>query len=127
MEYDKTNFFKWLYFQIGVKEKKLKLPVYYKYILEESEANFIKNLSIFKEHKKLSKGNIRKRPIEKKSQRLSFFSDNFLTNENHFNTYKYLPKEETGREHYSVEEYKKITNFKQTKEILKNINQKKKY
>ena len=97
MEYDKTNFFKWLYFQIGVKEKKLKLPVYYKYILEESEANFIKNLSIFKEHKKLSKGNIRKRPIEKKSQRLSFFSDNFLTNENHFNTYKYLPKEEILR------------------------------
>ena len=32
-----------------------------------------------------------------------------------------LPKEETGREHYSVEEYKKITNFKQTKEILNNM------
>ena len=32
-----------------------------------------------------------------------------------------LPKEETNRQHYSVEEYKKITNFKQTKEILKNM------
>ena len=98
MEYDKTNFFKWLFFQIGVKENKLKLPIYYKYILEESESNFNKNISIFKEHKKLSsKGSIRKRPIEKKSQRLSFFSDNFLTSENHFYTYKFLPKEEILR------------------------------
>ena len=32
-----------------------------------------------------------------------------------------IGEEETGREHYSVEEYKKITNFKQTKEILNNI------
>ena len=32
-----------------------------------------------------------------------------------------LPKEETNRQHYSVEEYKKITNFKQTKEILNNM------
>ena len=41
--------------------------------------------------------------------------------ENGFNLQRGLPKEETGREHYSVEEYKKITNFKQTKEILNNI------
>ena len=41
--------------------------------------------------------------------------------ENGFNLQRGLPKEETNREHYSVEEYKKITNFKQTKEILKNI------
>ena len=41
--------------------------------------------------------------------------------ENGFNLQRGLPKEETKREHYSVEEYKKITNFKQTKEILKNI------
>lgn len=32
-----------------------------------------------------------------------------------------MPKEETNRQHYSVEEYKNITNVKQTKEILKNI------
>ena len=32
-----------------------------------------------------------------------------------------LPIEETNRQHYSVEEYKKITNFRQTKEILKNM------
>lgn len=30
-------------------------------------------------------------------------------------------KEETNRQHYSVEEYKKITNFKETKEVLKNM------
>ena len=41
--------------------------------------------------------------------------------ENGFNLQRGLSKEETGREHYSVEEYKKITNFKQTKEILNNI------
>ena len=41
--------------------------------------------------------------------------------ENGFDLQRGLPKEETNRQHYSVEEYKKITNFKQTKEILKNI------
>ena len=41
--------------------------------------------------------------------------------ENGFNLQRGLPKEEKGREHYSVEEYKKITNFKQTKEILNNM------
>ena len=41
--------------------------------------------------------------------------------ENGFNLQRGLPKEETGRGHYSVEEYKKITNFKQTKEILNNM------
>jgi len=42
--------------------------------------------------------------------------------ENGFNLQRGLPKEETNRKHYSVEEYKKITNFKETKEILKNLN-----
>lgn len=41
--------------------------------------------------------------------------------ENGFDLQRGLPKEETNRKHYSVEEYKKITNFKQTKEVLKNI------
>lgn len=41
--------------------------------------------------------------------------------ENGFDLQRGLPKEETNREHYSVEEYKKITNFKQTKEILNNV------
>ena len=41
--------------------------------------------------------------------------------ENGFDLQRGLPKEETNRQHYSVEEYKKITNFKQTKEILQNI------
>ena len=40
---------------------------------------------------------------------------------NGFDLQRGLPKEETNREHYSVEEYKKITNFKQTKEILNNM------
>ena len=41
--------------------------------------------------------------------------------ENGFDLQRGLPKEETNRQHYSVEEYKKITNFKETKEVLKNI------
>ena len=41
--------------------------------------------------------------------------------QNGFELQRGLPREETGREHYSVEEYKKITNFKQTKEILNNM------
>ena len=41
--------------------------------------------------------------------------------ENGFNLQRGLPKEETNRQHYSVEEYKKITNFKETKEVLKNM------
>lgn len=32
-----------------------------------------------------------------------------------------LPKEETNRKHYTIEEYKNITNFENTKETLKNI------
>ena len=38
-----------------------------------------------------------------------------------FNLERGLPKEETNRKHYSVEEYKKITNFEKTKEVLENM------
>ncbi len=41
--------------------------------------------------------------------------------ENGFDLQRGLPKEETNRQHYSVEEYKKITNFKEAKEVLKNM------
>ena len=41
--------------------------------------------------------------------------------ENGFDLQRGLPKEETNRQHYFVEEYKKITNFKETKEVLKNM------
>lgn len=40
---------------------------------------------------------------------------------NGFNLKRGLPKEETNREHYTVKEYKDITNFEKTKETLKNI------
>lgn len=40
---------------------------------------------------------------------------------NGFELQRGKPKEETNREHYSVEEFKKITNLKKTKETLKNI------
>lgn len=40
---------------------------------------------------------------------------------NGFDLKRGLPKEETNREHYTVKEYKNITNFEQTKETLKNI------
>ena len=40
---------------------------------------------------------------------------------NGFELERGLPKEETRREHIDLKEYKEITNFKKTKEILKNI------
>ncbi len=38
-----------------------------------------------------------------------------------YDFFERMGEEETNRKHYSVEEYKKITNFKETKEILKNM------
>ena len=32
-----------------------------------------------------------------------------------------LPKEETNRKHLTIEQYKKITNYNKTKEILQDI------
>ena len=40
---------------------------------------------------------------------------------NGFDLKRGLPKEETNREHYTVKEYKNITNFEKTKETLKSI------
>ncbi len=40
---------------------------------------------------------------------------------NGFDLKRVLPKEETNREHYTVKEYKNITNFEKTKETLKSI------
>ena len=40
---------------------------------------------------------------------------------NGFELERGLPKEETGREHIDLKEYKEITNFEKTKETLKNI------
>ena len=40
---------------------------------------------------------------------------------NGFDLERGLPKEETNRKHYTIEEYKTITNFENTKETLKNI------
>ena len=41
--------------------------------------------------------------------------------ENNFELQRGLPKEETQRVHYTLKEYKNITNFEQTKETLNNI------
>ena len=40
---------------------------------------------------------------------------------NSFNLQRGLPKEETNRVHYTLKEYKNITNYEQTKEKLENI------
>ena len=108
IEIDKNSYFKWLYFQIIVKEKRLTLPIYYKYILEESEINFKKNMSTFiqserrsVEFKKQNTKNFnKKRTIERKLTRNSFFDNaNYIINqgENFFNQYKHLSKKEILR------------------------------
>lgn len=38
-----------------------------------------------------------------------------------FKLEKGLPKEETNRKHYSIKEFKQITNFEKTKELLENM------
>ena len=40
---------------------------------------------------------------------------------NGFELQRGLPKEETDRVHYTLKEYKNITNYEHTKETLKNI------
>ncbi len=40
VEFEKNNIIKWIYFQICLNEQKLKVPFYYKIIIEESEEDF---------------------------------------------------------------------------------------
>ena len=41
---------------------------------------------------------------------------------NSFDLERGLPVEETGAKHYKIEDLKKITNFENTKKVLRNIN-----
>ncbi len=109
IEIDKNSYFKWLYLQIIVKEKRLTLPIYYKYILEENEANFRKNMATFIQSERrspeiikrqMTKNLTKKKPIERKPTRNSFFDNaNYIINqgENFFNQYKHLSKKEILR------------------------------
>ena len=44
VEHEKNMIIRWIFFQISLKEKKLILPIYYKYIIEETEENIKKNI-----------------------------------------------------------------------------------
>ena len=46
VEHEKNMIIRWIFFQISLKEKKLILPIYYKYIIEEKEENIKKYLII---------------------------------------------------------------------------------
>ena len=93
IEYDRNIFFKWLFFQISVKEKKLHLPVYYKYILEEDENIFQKNLKLLSN----KKSNFMRKESKIKKARFSFFEYKLSANANFFVEYNFLPKEEILR------------------------------
>ena len=109
IEIDKNSYFKWLYLQIIVKEKRLTLPIYYKYILEENEANFRKNMATFIQSERrspeiikrqMTKNLTKKKPIERKPTRNSFFDNaNNIINQgdNYFSQYKHLSKKEVLR------------------------------
>ena len=109
IEIDKNSYFKWLYLQIIVKEKRLTLPIYYKYILEENEGNFRKNMANYVQserrsaeiiRKQITKNFNKKRPIERRQTRNSFFDNtNFIIyqGENYFNQYRHLSKNEVLR------------------------------
>ena len=42
VEYEKNNIVRWIFFQIEIKEKRIKLPQYYKTIIEENDENIKK-------------------------------------------------------------------------------------
>ena len=58
VEFEKNNIIRWIYFQIAIKEKKLRLPNYYKSIIEETDENMTKifeNPSNFSEEDKFER------------------------------------------------------------------------
>ena len=53
VEFDKKSILKWIYFQICVNERRLKVPNHYKIIIEDSEENFQNNLYNEKKEKNI--------------------------------------------------------------------------
>lgn len=53
VELDKKSILKWIYFQICVNEKRLKVPEHYKIIIQDSEENFKNNIYNIKKEKKI--------------------------------------------------------------------------
>ncbi len=53
VELDKKSILKWIYFQICVNEKRLKVPEHYKIIIQDSEENFKNNIYNIKKEKTL--------------------------------------------------------------------------
>ena len=78
---DKSNILKWLYLQILIYEKKLVIPDYYKYIIEQDEYHF--NLMLEEKTKKNSDLNL----IKIKNTQRQFFS-NLINNNNNNNNLK---------------------------------------
>ena len=95
------------FFQISLKEKKLILPIYYKYIIEEKEENIKnifdnpynfkedENIKIYERTKQIRKNSIR-RTIRKNSAG-SFNENKSNTQKNEINIYKNISFKEGRR------------------------------
>ena len=91
---------------------------YLNYSIKSPQYSYEKEFDRIKEKYNL-KGQIKK--VSNIACEYIITSDYKYMVKNGFDLQRGVPKEETNRQHYSVEEYKKITNFKQTKEVLKNM------
>ena len=58
VEFEKNNIIKWIYFQICLNEQKLKVPFYYKVIIEESEEDFKNFINEEKKEKIIESSNL---------------------------------------------------------------------
>ena len=109
IEIEKKNIIKWIFLQIQMKEKKLKLPDYYKFIIIHNGNKNLSNSRLLITHEdkndSLSSIKEKKRPIKKSIIKLNDF--NIINNSKIFNT-------NGNNEKYIIkpEEYKRILKYK---------------
>ncbi len=129
VEHEKNMIIRWIFFQISLKEKKLILPIYYKYIIEETEENIKKifdnpynfkedeNIKIYERTKQIRKNSIR-RTIRKNTAG-SFYENksNTQKNEININIYKNISFKEAQR----IRNYKYQLCFSNPDELIDTI------
>ena len=129
VEHEKNMIIRWIFFQISLKEKKLILPIYYKYIIEETEENIKKifdnpynfkedeKIKIYERTKQIRKNSIR-RTIRKNTAG-SFYENksNTQKNEININIYKNISFKEAQR----IRNYKYQLCFSNPDELIDTI------
>ena len=118
VEYEKSNIIRWLYLQIQLKEKKIILPNYYKYIFEGNKninvtVNKIKNnKKIVKKENSISQNDIN---VEKKKPRkISIFKNLIIKEINNYNkkNSNEIDTIELNGVKIKIEDYERIKKYK---------------